>query len=127
MKMISEGAEAQIHSIRFMGMEGVLKRRIKKKYRIDEMDRELRAMRTKKEARIMGFVSTLQINAPMLLLVDRYDIIMSRIEGKQLSEILNSGDVNLGRIFTTLEDMLQSCPQQQHSAWRLHSSKRNSR
>ncbi|HIH50019.1 MAG: KEOPS complex kinase/ATPase Bud32 [Candidatus Micrarchaeaceae archaeon] len=102
MKMISEGAEAQIHSVRCMGIESVLKRRIRKNYRIEEMDRELRARRTKNEARIIGLASTLQINAPALLLVDQYDIVMSRIAGEQLSSILNRKGRNMEKTFSTL-------------------------
>ena len=92
MKMISEGAEARIYSVRLMGIGAVLKRRIKKDYRIEDIDTGLRVARTKNEARIMALASELEINAPVLLFVDRYDIFMSRVDGTMLSDLLNSED-----------------------------------
>lgn len=104
MKKLSEGAEAHIYSINFLGFDGILKRRIKKSYRIRDIDDNLRLERTKSEARIMGFVSSFGINSPNVLLVSKYDIIMNRIYGKNLNDILNSNSKrdNLQKIFAIL-------------------------
>ncbi len=106
MKEISEGAEAHIYSMDFLGFDCVLKRRTKKPYRINGIDRNLRLQRTRKEAKIIGLVSSFGINSPSVLLVGKYDIVMSRLYGVGLNEILNSktGIKDLKGIFSTLGD-----------------------
>ena len=103
-KKISEGAESYIYSGWFLGLDCVLKRRIEKRYRLKEIDDELRIRRTKTEARIMSLVSSIGVNSPKVLLVDRYDIYMSRIPGARLSNILQSSALkkDMGRIFSVL-------------------------
>lgn len=103
MEKISEGAESSIYSLDFLGLDSVLKRRTSKAYRIGELDRSLREKRTRKEARIMGIVSSLGIDSPVVLLVDRYDIVMSRIKGRNLNVILGKkGKMDLNRVFDNI-------------------------
>jgi bifunctional N6-L-threonylcarbamoyladenine synthase / protein kinase Bud32 len=83
-KKISEGAESHIYSIDLFGINGILKRRERKEYRLKEMDEAIRQQRTKNEARIIGFVSSLGVLTPKILLVDKYDIYMSNVKGKNL-------------------------------------------
>jgi Kae1-associated kinase Bud32 len=87
MRRIAEGAEAYIYSVNVFGIEGILKLRESKKYRIREIDENLRMQRTKKEARIMNAVGLLGISSPTLLLVDRYGIVMTKIDGKNLNDV----------------------------------------
>lgn len=89
-KKIAEGAESDIYSCSLMGFDAILKRRIEKKYRLKTIDENLRNQRTKNEARILGLVSSLGINSPGLVLVDKYDIYMHRIYGTGLNDIINS-------------------------------------
>lgn len=99
MRKISEGAESSIYAARLLGLDCILKRRIEKSYRLKEIDEGLRVRRTRNEARIMGFVSSLGISAPLLLMVGRYDIYMSRLDGKNL----NCVNLKDGRaIFSTI-------------------------
>jgi Kae1-associated kinase Bud32 len=100
---ISEGAESHVYSVNFLGIDCILKRRSKKKYRIKEIDENIRCQRTRNEARIIGTVSSLGIDSPNLLLVDKYDIYMSRINGKNLNDILKSDKPGrLGKTFVAL-------------------------
>ena len=92
MKKISEGAESYIYSGKFLGIEGILKRRIVKKYRLKEIDEGLRSQRTRSEARILCLASELGISSPRVFLVDKYDIYMTRIDGIMLSDLLDSGE-----------------------------------
>jgi Kae1-associated kinase Bud32 len=102
-KKLSEGAESCIYSSDFLGLNSVIKRRIVKPYRIKEIDNNLRTERTRNEARIMGLVSSFGVNSPNLLLVDKYDIIMSRVYGSNLNDILNrNGSSSFGKIFPVL-------------------------
>jgi Kae1-associated kinase Bud32 len=98
MRKIAEGAEAHIYSVSIFGMEGILKLRESKRYRIKEIDENLRMQRTKKEARIMNVVGSLGISSPTLLLVDKYGIVMTIVNGKNLNAV-SKWDVG---IFSTL-------------------------
>jgi len=98
MKRISEGAEARIYSVDIFGIDGILKLRANKNYRIKEIDEDLRVQRTRREARIMDIVRSLGINAPTLLLVDKYGIFMTRVNGRNLN---TAGKSNAG-VFSVL-------------------------
>ena len=63
-----------------------MKRRIQKRYRIEAMDTKIRAQRSKNEARIIAVASKAGINAPKLLLFDKYDIYMTEVKGKKLTD-----------------------------------------
>lgn len=102
MRKISEGAEAHIYSMKFLGFDSIVKRRIEKKYRLKEIDENIRTQRTKNEARILALVKDLGIDSPGLLLVDKYDIYMQRINGIRLNELLNSDNKNLAKVFADL-------------------------
>ncbi len=100
---IGEGAESTIYSVALLGLDAVLKRRMEKSYRIKEIDQKIRLQRTRKEAKIMGLVSSLGIDSPVMLLVDKYDIFMSRIKGDGLNESLNLNKrIDARKIFSAL-------------------------
>ncbi len=84
-KIISQGAEAIIIK------EGnkIIKERIKKSYRIKELDEKLRKSRTRKERKILLKASKI-INVPKVFVKDEDFIIeMEFINGKKLSENLD--------------------------------------
>ncbi len=86
MKFLSQGAEAKI----FLHENKIIKERIKKKYRIDELDQKIRKMRTRSEAKILSKASTL-IPAPQVIKTDQKEIIeLECIQGKQVKEIIDS-------------------------------------
>jgi TP53 regulating kinase and related kinases len=84
-KIIQQGAEALI----IKEKDYILKDRIKKNYRIKEIDEKLRKQRTKKEANLLLKASQL-INSPTPLKVEKMQIKMPLIKGKKLSEIFDS-------------------------------------
>ena len=84
MKLISEGAEAKIFSTRLLGIDAVVKRRVRKGYRLRLLDEAIRSSRTKTEAKVIGLATTNGVNAPTLLLVDGCDLYMTRIYGRRL-------------------------------------------
>jgi Kae1-associated kinase Bud32 len=86
-KVLAEGAEAVVYKTALEGVPALLKRRIQKKYRIVEMDTKIRTRRSKNEARIIATASEAGINSPKLLLFDGYDIYMTAIEGKKLTDV----------------------------------------
>jgi|Deesub1362A_J573_1020465.scaffolds.fasta_scaffold00237_37 TP53 regulating kinase-like protein len=76
-------AEVRIYS------DFVAKKRRKKGYRIDELDAFLRKTRTKMEARIISSARRAGIPTPIVLDVDEETILMERINGEPLKNIMN--------------------------------------
>ena len=93
MRVLSEGAEAKVYCGRLLGIDAVIKRRERKRYRIAELDSAIRSQRTKSEARMMAAANMGGILAPKVLLVDGFDIYMERVHGRNLaSEAAGKGD-----------------------------------
>lgn len=87
-KLIQQGAEAKILLDEEKGF--VIKDRIKKSYRIRELDDKIRKQRTKAETKLLERASRV-INAPKPEETrDFYQIKMPFIDGKKLSENLDS-------------------------------------
>ena len=91
---IAEGAEAIAYEARVLGFDAVIKSRIKKDYRIEEIDEHIRSSRTKNEARLLSVASSVCILVPSVLFVGRYDICMSKVKGKNLNTMLKSKKIN---------------------------------
>ncbi len=99
MKRVSEGAESVIYAAEFLGIRCVLKRRAPKRYRIKEIDEALRYQRTRNEARITGIAANAGCGSPRVVLVGRYDIVMTSIKGTMLNDMLDSaGSALMGSI-----------------------------
>ncbi len=90
MKKISEGAESSIYAMEFLGMPCVLKRRTPKRYRIREIDETLRSQRTRNEAKIIGIAANAGCGSPRVILIGRYDIVMTAVGGIMLNNMLDS-------------------------------------
>lgn len=84
MKLIARGAEAEI----YVDKDKVVKNRIKKDYRLKEIDDKLRKSRTKKEAKILTKIADLDFT-PDLLKTDNKSIIeMEHIPGEKVRDVL---------------------------------------
>jgi TP53 regulating kinase-like protein len=85
-KIISQGAEAII----LQEENRIIKRRIKKSYRLPELDEKIRKLRTRSEAKLLEKASKL-IPIPKVLKSDEKtkEIFLEFIEGKKLSENLD--------------------------------------
>ncbi|MBU1704455.1 MAG: Kae1-associated serine/threonine protein kinase [Nanoarchaeota archaeon] len=86
--IIGSGAEATIY------LDGhIIKDRIKKSYRIHEIDDKLRKQRTKREAKVLRTLQKLNFPAPKLLKTDDKERIeMQLIEGAKVRDILEKSD-----------------------------------
>jgi len=78
-----KGAEAVVRKIRFLSQECVIKNRIKKTYRLGELDSILRKRRTKAEARLLHKAKAAGVPCPTVLCVDDFYIIMTFVKGKR--------------------------------------------
>jgi len=92
MDIIARGAEA----ILYRDGENLVKERIKKGYRIDQLDSKLISERTKREAKILGEVRRAGVNAPRIIKIKNNTLIMEFIDGIRLKEYINkTGNVDI--------------------------------
>lgn len=87
-KIIAQGAEAILEK----NKDIVIKRRIKKEYRIRELDEKLRKQRTKSEVKILKKAFEIT-NVPKIIKNDDFSIEMDFISGDRLSEKLDEYDL----------------------------------
>ena len=97
-QIIQQGAEAIISLIQTRDSgrgrapcNQILKNRVKKSYRLPELDTRLRIRRTKSEAKIIEKLKDI-INVPKIIRTEKDQIIMQYINGKKLSEHLENLD-----------------------------------
>ncbi|MDE1869284.1 MAG: Kae1-associated serine/threonine protein kinase [Candidatus Micrarchaeota archaeon] len=105
MRLISEGAEAQILSAEVLGISAVVKRRIRKEYRARQLDEAIMSSRAKTEARILALATTNGINAPVVLLIDGFDLYMSRIDGVRPGRLSKTQAREAGIILSKLHNL----------------------
>jgi bifunctional N6-L-threonylcarbamoyladenine synthase / protein kinase Bud32 len=95
--MVEKGAEANIYSGIWMDEEILIKKRIPKSYRIEEIDIHLRKKRTKGEAKLLGEAKRCGVKTPIIYDIDKCEnaIVMERVEGTIVKEIFeNLNDSN---------------------------------
>ncbi|MGC9310834.1 MAG: KEOPS complex kinase/ATPase Bud32 [Candidatus Aenigmatarchaeota archaeon] len=86
MKLIAQGAEAKV----YLTDDGkILKERVKKSYRIGELDTYLRKTRTKKESKILADAKRLGLCAPIVYNDEGFCLEMEFIGGEKLKDALS--------------------------------------
>ncbi len=86
MQLLSHGAEAKIYKI-----DGkIVKERVRKSYRIKELDEKLRRQRTREEARLLLEARRAGVAVPRVLEEREFTIVMEFVEGKRVKDVLNS-------------------------------------
>ena len=85
MKIIAQGAEA------ILTKEGnaIIKERVKKSYRIEEIDEKLRSSRTRKEAALLRAARRCGVSTPQIFEEEKTAIKMEFIDGKKVKDTLN--------------------------------------
>ncbi|MBN2880501.1 Kae1-associated serine/threonine protein kinase [Candidatus Woesearchaeota archaeon] len=91
MNEIARGAEAVIYDDSL----GIAKVRVKKSYRLDSLDVELRKSRTKREAKILEKLFSAGLNVPKVETVSDFELIMQKLDGVQLKEVLDSSNYSI--------------------------------
>lgn len=91
-KILQDGAEALI----ILEKDSIVKRRIKKSYRLEQIDEKIRKLRTRSEGKIMNKVEKI-VPAPKVLSIDenKKEIKMTFIQGDKLSDHLNNFSLNV--------------------------------
>tara|TARA_B100000686_G_scaffold351848_1_gene451909 strand:- start:23657 stop:24322 length:666 start_codon:yes stop_codon:yes gene_type:complete len=112
-EVIHEGAEATVTGGSWMGNRAVLKVRRPRSYRHPDLDRRLTRQRLAAEARILSRLSSEGFPSPDLMFLDQRSssILMSRIEGSPLHDLLKSGEAGppqltqLGALIRSLHEV----------------------
>ncbi|MBW2980650.1 Kae1-associated serine/threonine protein kinase [Candidatus Woesearchaeota archaeon] len=88
-KFIAQGAEAKL----YLEDGKIIKDRIKKDYRIKEIDDRLRKSRTRREAKVISKLHAINFPGPRLIDCDEKEIIsMEYIDGPKLRDILDTSN-----------------------------------
>ncbi len=92
MKIIYRGAESLIRLEDFEGQEAIVKERISKNYRLNQLDDKLRKERTRKEVKLLTEARKVGVPTPKILYAGEKDskIVMENISGTRVKEFLNS-------------------------------------
>lgn len=91
-KLLKRGAEAELLESKFEGKRCLVKRRVKKSYRMPSLDLSIRKQRTKKEAGLIRQANSIGLNVPKIFSVkeDCFEIAMEFLEGKRAKDVLSS-------------------------------------
>jgi TP53 regulating kinase-like protein len=89
--LIKKGAEASLYLEDWHGRKVILKKRLTKRYRVPELDREIQNQRTRHEPQIMHKAKEAGVPTPIIFLVDLEEatIVMEFVEGTQVKHVLN--------------------------------------
>jgi TP53 regulating kinase-like protein len=90
--LLKKGAEASLFLEDWYGWKVIMKRRLPKKYRLPEMDEQIRTYRTTHESQLLHLAKEARVPTPTLLMIDLADsnIIMEYVEGDQVKQILDN-------------------------------------
>lgn len=114
MEIIKRGAEAILYLDYFEGRKVLVKERIKKPYRIEEIDIELRKERTRREVKLLTEARKIGVPTPQVFFVDEENakIVMEFIDGKKVKDVVD---------FLSKEYLIKIFQQIGESIGKLHS------
>lgn len=94
MELIKRGAEAEIFLSEWRDRKIILKKRIPKIYRTEEIDKRLREARTKLEAKLISEARSFGVPTPIIYDVDTKEsqIMMEYVDGERIKEALHHSD-----------------------------------
>ena len=90
-ELSAKGAEANIYPKQYLDQSVLVKKRIPKGYRIDEIDQELRKKRTKNEAKLLSEAKHCGVTTPLVYDVNqkKSSITMENVDGKLMKDVFN--------------------------------------
>jgi TP53 regulating kinase-like protein len=111
--LIKKGAEASLYLEDWHDRKAIMKKRLPKKYRLSQLDEQIRMYRTTHEPQLIHRAKEAGVPTPTIFSVDTKNstIIMEYVEGKQVKQVLNS--------FET-EKRLELCKRIGESIGQLH-------
>lgn len=87
--VVQRGAEAVLYLGEFEGEKALIKERVKKGYRVPELDRKIRTSRTRHEAELLSRARRAGVNTPRVLDTGKDRIVMEWIEGERVKDCFN--------------------------------------
>jgi TP53 regulating kinase-like protein len=89
--LLKKGAEASLYLTEWHGRRVVVKTRLPKRYRPEQLDLTIRRYRTVHEPQLLHEAKRAGVSTPMILLVDveKASITMEYVEGKQVKIVLD--------------------------------------
>lgn len=90
-KIISRGAEAVLYKGKWEDVETLVKERLKKGYRVEELDKKLRRERTKAESKLLSKARRARVSTPKVYEIepDKGIIKMEFLKGELLKEVIS--------------------------------------
>jgi Kae1-associated kinase Bud32 len=94
MEIIRRGAEAEIYQDIWRGRPVVVKRRVRKGYRISQLDESIRQHRTKKEMLLMVAARKAGVYVPIIydIRLCEHEIVMQYVDGTRIKDGIDAGD-----------------------------------
>lgn len=104
-EIIARGAEAILYLDNWENQRVLVKERIKKGYRVKQIDEKLRRERTSHEVKLLTDARTIGVSTPQILHVDKASnkIIMEFISGERVKELLGHAESEREKIKKTCE------------------------
>jgi TP53 regulating kinase-like protein len=89
--LIKKGAEANLYLEEWHGRRVIRKHRLSKRYRVPQLDTEIRSQRTIHEPQIIHKAKEAGVPTPTIFMVDTTEatIFMEFVEGKQVKQVLD--------------------------------------
>jgi TP53 regulating kinase-like protein len=90
--LIKKGAEASLYLAKWHGKKVIMKKRLPKKYRLPELDEQIRTYRTVHEPQLMHEAKKAGVPTPIIFMVNvkKATIIMEFIKGKLVKQLLDN-------------------------------------
>jgi TP53 regulating kinase-like protein len=94
MKLIKQGAEAKLFLDKLDDQNVIIKERVKKNYRIKQIDEKIRITRTTQEYNLLSQARRSGVPTPKIFEIDKknHKIIMEYIDGIRIKELLDQVD-----------------------------------
>jgi len=98
MKILARGAEAILYECTFQGLRAIVKERIKKGYRISQLDLRLRQSRTEAEARLLAAAARAGVKTPSIYKSSKFKLVLQYIDGLKLRDWIERRPAQLKQI-----------------------------
>ena len=101
-KILAQGAEAIIYK----DGDKLIKDRIKKNYRLPEIDERLRKQRTKEEAKLISTASRIGVPVPQIFEVEKNKLEIAFIDGVKVRDWLDSDEKGIDEVCKQIGESL---------------------
>lgn len=88
-EFLARGAEAVLTKEKWENLDCVVKERIEKKYRIEELDEKLRKGRTKEEGKLLSEARRVGVSTPQVYEKEEHVLKIEFIQGKRLRDLIS--------------------------------------